>query len=188
MLTRWLDLLIAVSLEFCMVFWAASAVADWHHASQGEAPAVASLFLLGMATSRFLAAPITRRLAAPRTLILACVAVAAAGFALFWSGPSLALAGAGLVVTGLGVALLYPTTVSRVVAAWPYAPDRAAARAALASGLAIGGAPFLLGRLSDATGLRTAYLIVPALLAVLAVRAVMAGRDYAISASAERVT
>jgi MFS family permease len=174
LLGRWLDVLLAVSVEFCMVFWAASAVADWHHAPPGLAPAVASVFLVGMAVSRSLAAPITRRLTGPRTLVLTCVVVAAAGFALFWSAPTLALAAAGLAVAGLGVALLYPTTVSRVVAAWPHAPDLAAARAALASGLAIGGAPFLLGRLSDATGLRVAYLIVPALLLPLALRSATA--------------
>ena len=82
----------------------------------------------------------------------------------------LALAAAGLLVAGLGVALLYPTTISRVIAAWPHAPDRAAARAALGSGLAIGGAPFLLAQMSDAIGLRAAFLIVPALLLVLAAR------------------
>ena len=172
LLGRWLDVLLAVSVEFCMVFWAPSAVADWHHAPPGLAPAVASLFLAGMAVSRSLAAPITRRLTGPRALVLTCVVVAAAGFALFWSAPTLALAATGLAVAGLGVALLYPTTVSRVVAAWPHAPDLAAARAALASGLAIGGAPFLLGRLSDATGLRAAYLLVPALLLLLALRRV----------------
>jgi fucose permease len=101
-------------------------------------------------------------------------AVAAVGFAVFWASPTLALAAAGLAVTGLGIALLYPTTVSRVVAAWPHAPDRAAARSVLASGLAIGVAPFVLGRLSDTTGLRTAYLIVPALLLLMALRGVQA--------------
>ena len=60
--------------------------------------------------------------------------------------------------------------MSRVVAAWPHAPDRAAARAALGSGIAIGGAPFLLAQLSDAIGLRAAFLIVPTLVLVLVVR------------------
>ena len=170
MLARWVELVLAVSVEFCMVFWAASALADWHHASAGQAAAVASLFLVGMATGRLLAGPVTRRLGGTRALVLACVAAAGAGFALFWVGPSLVLSGAGLAVTGLGVALLYPTTVNRVVGAWPDAPDRAAARAALGSGLAIAAAPFLLGRLSDTIGLRSAYLIVPALLLLLAIR------------------
>jgi predicted MFS family arabinose efflux permease len=167
---RWLDLLLAVSVEFCLVFWAASAFIAWDHASASQGAALASLFLVGMAVARALSARIIRLVPDPRTLVLLCAAVAAAGFAIFWSAPSLIVAAAGLLVAGLGVALLYPTTVSRVVAAWPHAPDRAAARAALASGVAIGGAPFLLAQMSDATGLRTAFLIVPVLLLVLAIR------------------
>jgi hypothetical protein len=170
MLGRWVDLLVAVSVEFCMIFWAASAFIAWYHASPSQAPALASLFLVGMATVRGLSAPIIRRIPNPRILVEVCAACAAAGFALFWAAPTLVLAAAGLLVAGLGVALLYPTTVSRVVAAWPHKPDRAAARAALGSGIAIGGAPFLLAQLSDAIGLRAAFLIVPALLLVLAAR------------------
>ena len=141
LLGRWLDLLLAVSVEFCLVFWAASAFIAWDRASLSQAPALASLFLVGMATARALSVRIIRRMPDPRLLILACAATAMAGFALFWGAPTLTLAAAGLLVTGLGVALLYPTTVSRVIAAWPQAPDGAAGRAALASGLAIGIAP-----------------------------------------------
>ena len=170
MLGRWVDVLVAVSIEFCVVFWAASALIAWDHASLSLAPALISLFLLGMATARALSVQIIRRIPNQRALILACTGVATAGFALFWAAPTLTFAAAGLLVVGLGVALLYPTTVSRVVAAWPHAPDLAAARAALASGLAIGGAPFLLAQLSDVIGLRMAFFIVPALLLVLAIR------------------
>ena len=172
LLGPWVDVLVAVSVEFCFVLWSPSALIEWNHASLGQAPALASLFLVGMAVGRGLAAPITRRLRATRLLMLACTGVAAAGFALFWAAPNVLLAAGGLLVAGLGVALLYPTTVSRVVAAWPHAPDRAAAWAALASGLAIGVAPFALARLSDVAGMRTAYLIVPVLLIVLAARGV----------------
>jgi MFS family permease len=171
MLGPWTDVLLAVSAEFCMVFWAPSALADWHQATPDQAPAVAALFLVGMAGGRALAAPVTRRLPTARAVLLAGSGLAAAGFAVFWAAPTLALAGVGLLLAGLGVALLYPATVSRAVAAWPHAPDRAAARAALASGLAIGGAPYLLARLADATGLRPAYLLVPVLLLGLAVHA-----------------
>ena len=69
------------------------------------------------------------------------------------------------------MALLYPVTLSRLVSAWPHDQDRAAARGALASGVAIGGAPLVLARLADTTGLRAAYLIVPVLLAALALHA-----------------
>lgn len=170
LLGRWFDVLVAVSVEFCVVFWAASAVIAWDHASRSQAAALISLFLLGMATARALSVQIIRRIPNQRALILASIGVAAVGFALFWAAPALVFAAAGLLAIGLGVGVLYPTTVSRVVAAWPHAPDVAAARAALASGLAIGGAPFLLAQLSDVIGLRTAFFIVPALLLVLAIR------------------
>jgi MFS family permease len=175
MLGRWLDLVLAVSVEFCMVFWAASAFIAWDRATLSQAPALASLFLVGMATARALSAQIIGRIPDQRALILTCVAAALAGFALFWAAPTLTLAAAGLLLTGLGVALLYPTTVSRVIAAWPHAPDRASARAALGSGLAIGLAPFVLAQVSDRIGLRAAFLVVPVLLLVLAVRG---GRVY----------
>jgi fucose permease len=167
---RWLDLVVAVSVEFCFVFWAAAAFIAWAHASLSQAPALASLFLVGMAVARALSARIIRQIPDQRTLLLVCVAAATVGFTLFWAAPTLTLAAAGLLVAGLGVALLYPTTVSRVIAAWPQAPDRAAARAALGSGVAIGVAPLLLAQISDAIGLRAAFLIVPALLLVLALR------------------
>ena len=172
LLGPWIDVLLAVSVEFCMVFWSAIALADWQGAAAGQAPAVAALFLFGMAAGRAVATPVTARLPSVSALLLTGCGVAAAGFAVFWAAATLPLAGAGLLLAGLGVALLYPTTVSRVVAAWPQAPDRAAARAALASGLAIGGAPYLLARLADGVGLRQAYLVVPVLLLALAARAV----------------
>lgn len=176
MLGRWVDLLVAVSVEFCFVFWAASALIAWDHTSLSQAPALASVFLVGMATGRALSAAVMHRIRDPQVLMLACIACAAGGFALFWAAPALTLAVLGLLVAGLGVALLYPATVSRVVSAWPYAADRAAARAALASGLAIGGAPLLLAQLSDRVGLRGAFLIVPVLLLVLAFRMGVARR------------
>ncbi len=170
MFGRWVDLVLAVSVEFCMVFWAASAFIAWDHASLSQAPALASLFLVGMAAARGMSAMIIRRVPDQRVLMLACTGVAAAGFALFWAAPALALAAAGLLMAGLGVALLYPTAITRLIAAWPSTPDKAAARAALGSGIAIGGAPFLLAQLSDTFGLRTAFLIVPVLIVVLALR------------------
>ncbi len=167
--SRWLDLVLAVSVEFCMVFWAASAFIDWDRASSGQAPALASLFLVGMATARALSARIIRRIPGQRFLILVCTAAALAGFTVFWAGTILTLAALGFFVAGLGIALLYPTTLGRVISAWPQAQDLAAARAALGSGLAIGIAPFLLAQISDATGLRIAFLVVPVLLLLLAV-------------------
>jgi MFS family permease len=167
-LPRWIALLLAISVEFCLVFWAAAAFTEWHGAGPAAAPVLAAMFLLGMALVR---AASSRLIAGrhPLLVILAACGVALLGFTAFWALPNTLGAAAGLLVAGGGVALLYPAALARLVAAWPQDRDRAAARGALASGVAIGGAPFLLAALSDAFGLRMAYLIVPGLLIVLAI-------------------
>jgi len=167
---RWVDVLLAVSVEFCLVFWAAAAFQEWHGADIAAAAAFSAAFLLGMAVARTAASRLTAG-RHPLAVVLTGCAVAAVGFVAFWAGPGTAAAVAGLLLAGTGVALLYPVTLSRLVAAWPHDQDRAAARGALASGVAIGGAPLLLARLADNAGLRTAYLIVPVLLTALALHA-----------------
>ncbi len=167
LLLRWIALLFAISAEFCLVFWAADAFAEWHGVGPAAAPVLAAMFLLGMAVVRAGSSRLTAGRHPQRVILVAC-GVAVTGFAAFWAWPDVVGAAIGLLVAGGGIALLYPAGMARVVAAWPNDRDRAAARAALASGVAIGGAPFLLAALSDAFGLRAAYLIVPGLLIALA--------------------
>ena len=169
-MARWLDILISVGAEFCMVFWAASAFRDWHGASDDLAAALTAVFLLGMAAARAVATPVTRAVPEAWRLVTGGSLVALIGFALFWAGPSIWVAAAGAVVVGMGLGLQYPVLLPLFVSGYPEAPDRAAARGALASGLAIGGAPLVLAFLSDRLGLHEAYLIVPLLLVVLAIR------------------
>ncbi len=168
LLPRWIVLVLAISVEFCLVFWAADAFGEWHDVGAAAAPVLAAMFLLGMAVVRSASSRLTAG-RHPLAVILTASAVAMIGFAAFWASPSAIGAAIGLLVAGGGVALLYPAALARLIAAWPHDRDRAAARGALASGIAIGGAPFLLAALSDAFGLRAAYLIVPGLLVTLAV-------------------
>jgi MFS family permease len=169
-IARWLDILIAVGAEFCMVFWAASAFRDWHAASDDLAAALTAMFLVGMAAVRAVAQPLTRAVPAAWRLVTGGCTVALLGFALFWVGPSIWIAATGAIVVGLGIGLLYPVLLPLFVSGYPDVPDRAAARGTLASGLAIGGAPLVLAWVSDRLGLHDAYLIVPLLLVLLAVR------------------
>lgn len=169
MLGRWITLLLSISVEFCMVFWVADALDAWHGAGAGLGAALTGLFVAGMAACR----TGSQRLIGdrhPLRVTSASAAVALAGFALFWTAPDIALAAVGLVVMGTGVALLYPLSLARVVAAWPDRPDGAAARAGLASGAAIGVSPLVLAALADLVGLRTAYLLVPCILVGLILR------------------
>jgi MFS family permease len=169
MLGRWMTLLLSISVEFCMVFWVADALSAWHGAGAGLGAASTGLFVAGMAASR----TGSQRLIGdrhPLRVTSASAAVALAGFAVFWAAPDIAVAAVGLVVMGAGVALLYPLSLARVVAAWPDRPDGAAARAGLASGMAIGVSPLVLAALADLVGLRTAYLLVPCILVGLILR------------------
>jgi fucose permease len=124
-----------------------------------------------MAVGRASAGPAVRRGGRPDRLLAMAALVGVAGFAVLWTSPA-PLAVAGLLVAGLGVALLYPVILGQALGAWPEQPVRAAARCALASGVAIGTAPLVLGTLADLTALRAAVFVAPALLLVLLARCV----------------
>ncbi|TDB92061.1 MFS transporter [Actinomadura sp. 7K534] len=167
--SRWSDLVLAVGVEFCMVFWAADFLRSVKGLGSGTATTLSAAFVLGMAVGRVAAGPIVRAAGGADRLVVAAAAVGVAGFAVLWAAPA-SVAVAGLLVTGLGVALLYPVILARALAAWPAQPVRAAARCALASGVAIGIAPLALGTLADLTTLRAAVFVAPALLLILLVR------------------
>jgi fucose permease len=71
--------------------------------------------------------------------------------ATFWTGAA-------------GLANLYPLTVSLALGTASDRSEKAGARLSLASGTAILVAPFLLGALADAVGIRAAYTVVPVFL------------------------
>jgi MFS family permease len=123
-----------------------------------------------MAATRAVAQPVTRAVPEAWRLVTGGCLVALAGFVLFWTGPTIWIAAIGAIVVGLGLGLQYPVLLPLFVSGYPDTPDRAAARGTLASGLAIGGAPLVLAWVSDRLGLHDAYLIVPLLLVLLAVR------------------
>ncbi|MEU8309996.1 MFS transporter [Actinomadura sp. NPDC048955] len=166
---RWGDLVLAVGVEFCLVFWAADFLGSVKGLGAGGAATLSAGFVLGMAVGRAAAGPVVRRGGRPDRLLALAAAVGIGGFAVLWASPA-PVAVAGLVVTGLGVALLYPVILGQALAARPSEPAWAAARCALASGVAIGVAPLVLGTLADLTTLRAAVLVAPALLLVLLAR------------------
>ena len=173
--SRWVDVLLVVSVEFCFVIWAVSYLHDVVGLSDSAAPAAGALFGAGMAGGRALAGPVLRRMPHPDMVLASSAVVSLCGFALYWFGGEAAglrvpAALTGLFLAGFGVALLYPVAISQLVAAMPERPAVATARASLASGLAITFAPLLLAGLADSLGLRMAYLIVPALLSGRAAR------------------
>ena len=96
--------------------------------------------------------------------MLLSILLAGAGFLPFWTTSSTWVALAGLFVTGLGIAGLYPLVLSLAIGAAGSDTVQASARATLASGTAILSLPLVLGRLADLAGIRPAYGVVLLLL------------------------
>ena len=172
----WGVLAACIACEFCLTLWAA----DILRSRDGLGPGAASAALTGLVAGMFVGRLVGGRLAlrfGVDPMLYAALAVAAAGFAVFWASTWAPLAIAGLMICGLGVALHYPLGIARAIDAAEGRPDLASARAALAVALAIGVGPFALGALADQIGLHQAFLVVPALLALAAIGVRIGGRS-----------
>ena len=171
----WAALVLAVSVEFCMIYWSADYLEKSAGLAKVDAAQAVSLFLGAMILGRLAGSRLVHRFATAR-VVMASVLVAGAGFALFWLGSQAPVELAGLFVTGLGVASLYPLILSLAIGAADGETDQASARATLASGTAILAFPLVLGRLADLAGIRPAYGVVGVLLIGVFLIVLLTGR------------
>lgn len=160
----WVAILLAVSVEFCMVYWSADYMETGLGMPKAEAAQTVSLFLAGMIGGRMAASRLVQRFT-PYKVATASILVAAAGFLVFWTAGVPLWGAVGLFFTGLGVSSLYPLLLSLAIDASGGNSVQAGARASLASGTAIFTLPLVLGRLADAAGIRSAYGVVILLMA-----------------------
>jgi len=162
----WLCIVLAVSAEFAFLVWGAARLQDSGLRAPAAAAAAAA-FPIGMAAGR-LVAPLLP-VALPLVALGAGLAVAAA---LAVAAPlSAPLVTAAMAAAGLGIAVLYPVMLARLMRTPGLGPDRGAALGAAASGTAALASPILLDRLAGPAGLRHAFLVVaPLLLVLLALR------------------
>jgi fucose permease len=130
----------------------------------GAAQAV-SLFLAGMIIGRVAGSRLAVRFGV-HAFVTASLFIAAAGFLAYWTAAAPLFGMAGLFVTGLGVASLYPLILSLAIGSAGGGTVQASAFSSLASGVAIFFLPLILGRLADAFGIHRAYVLVLLLLAI----------------------
>lgn len=171
----WLAIVLAVSVEFCMIFWSADYLENVLGMVKASAAQAVSLFLGGMILGRWAGSRLVQRFSTPR-VVLASVVVATVGFLAFWRTENVFIGLTGLLLAGLGVASLYPLLLSLAIGAADGNTVQAGARATLASGTAILALPLILGRLADAVGIRSAYSIVLVLLVGVFLISQLAGR------------
>ncbi|MFD9737670.1 MFS transporter [Umezawaea sp. NPDC059074] len=163
----WLFLLCAV-VELSMTFWASEHLRLHTGMSQPVATMTITLMLVGIAAGRGVGAWLARRITEDR-LLLGSISLNLAGFAAFWFASSPVVAGVGMALCGLGIAMQFPLTVSRAIARSGGKPDLALSRIAISEGIAAASGPFLLGLLAEHVSMHYAFLLVPALLLVAAV-------------------
>jgi fucose permease len=160
----WAAIVLAVSVEFCMIFWSADYLEHALGLVKADAAQAVSFFLAAMIAGRLIGSRLVRRFTR-RAVVFSSVLVAGAGFLIFWTAGSRFSGLSGLFISGLGVANLYPLLLSQAISAADGKTVQAGARATLASGTAILALPLALGRLADAVGIRPAYGLVILLLA-----------------------
>jgi len=164
----WVVLVLVVSLEFAVVFWGSTLVATQTGAGTALATTAAAAFVVGMVLGRgIVATGIGRRTTRTRLMTVALIVVVV-GIGGAWQATSVALSAGSLFLAGLGVGPLYPVGVAFSLSLASSAPDAAAARTTLASGVAILSAPFILAVAAERVGLVSAW----PLLAVIALAAI----------------
>jgi predicted MFS family arabinose efflux permease len=160
-------LMSCVAVEFCTTYWIGDLLHDRTGVPSRVGAALVSVVIVGMAIGRALASRLTR-LAGVDALLGGTILVAATGWLVMWLATDVRVAAVGLLITGLGLALQFPLSISRLMAVSSGRLDAATGWASLGAGLASGVAPFVLGALADAVGPHTGFLLVPGLLVVAA--------------------
>jgi MFS family permease len=158
----WATVLFSVAIEWCMIFWGADFLEKVVGLSKIDASTLMTLFFVGTAAARLIGSRLARIMPSARLLVVA-LAITLGGFLLFWLAPVAPLNVVGLFVTGLGVANLYPLTLSVTTSLAPERANIASARTSMASGLAILVGPQILGAVADQLGINRAYGVVPLL-------------------------
>jgi fucose permease len=102
-------------------------------------------------------------------LLWGVIGLTIVGFPLFWLANLPIVNIIGLFLMGLGIANLFPLSLTIAIDASAGQTDAASARATLGSGLAILTLPLVLGRVADAVGVRSAFVVEAILLLVLVV-------------------
>jgi fucose permease len=178
----WVAIVLAVSVEFCMIFWSADYLENSLGMLKVDAAQAVSLFLAAMIVGRLAGSRLVHHFSV-HSVIIASILVAGAGFLVFWTANNPLLGLGGLFVTGLGVASLYPLILSLAIGVANNDTVQASARATLASGTAILTLPLVLGRLADILGIRPAYGVVAILLLTVFLIILVTGRNIPVCQS-----
>ncbi len=154
----------SISSAFAISFWAAALLRD----RVGSTAAIATLSIVaygvGMAIGCWYGGMVLKRFKLDHQL-MGIIALQLIGFIIFWFSHLLLLSILALFIIGLGSSIQLALSSIRLIGLSDGRPDLAIGLSSQAVGLAIAGAPLILGLLGDHIGISRAYLMVPALIA-----------------------
>lgn len=162
----WLVVFFGVSVEWAIGFWCMTYLLGLPGGSRSLAAAGTVLLGLSSVAGRFVSSRIGHRMPEMR-LVIIVMAITLVGFPLYWLRASVPLTFLGLALCGFGVSNFYPLGLSLALSHAPGNAARASSLVPVASGSAIGLAPFLLGRLADVADIRLAMLYIPVGIAII---------------------
>jgi len=161
----WIGFVACISSEFATSFWAAALVIDRTNATPAISTLVIAALGSGMGLGRWYWGKILKRWTLD-TQLKTIIGIQFVGFAVLWFSHNLVLSFFSLLVAGLGISSQFALASLRLIGLSNHRPDLAIGKSSLAAGVAIGGAPFLLGLLGDHLGISRAYIMVPVLIAI----------------------
>lgn len=158
----WACLVCLLGIEFSMTMWTPAFLIERTGLDAPLATASVSVTLLGIMHGRFVFARLAsvERLDA---LLVVAILLTLAGFVVFWSATTAAVAVPALFIIGLGISGHYPLSLARMIHSSKNMTDRATASASVGMGLALALAPITLGSLGDGLGIIPAMMLVPVL-------------------------
>ncbi|MFN8554466.1 MAG: MFS transporter [Candidatus Obscuribacterales bacterium] len=180
----WLVILLGCASEWSIVFWSPDFLQNAVKMERTLAATAVSAFSIAMMAGRITGSVLSRRLSI-RLLLPAAAVLSLFGFSTFWLAPTAVINVLGLFIAGLGVANMYPLTLSAALGAAPKNLALAASRMNMATGAAGLCAPLILGGIADRAGIFQAYSAV-AIMLTLAVAAIFYANKLATSTENSR--
>lgn len=174
----WCVILLGCASEWSIVFWSPDFLQNAAKMPKPQAAAAVSAFFIAMMAGRILGSALSRRLNI-RVLLPGASVLSLFGFLIFWLAPNSTINVIGLFIAGLGVANMYPLTLSAALGVVPNQVGLAASRMNMATGTAGLCAPLLLGGIADRAGIYQAYAVVAVML-LFAVAAVFWANKLAV--------
>jgi hypothetical protein len=160
----WFAFVACISSEFATSFWASALLKDRVGSTAAVSTVAVVAFGTGMGVGRWYGGHVLKKIKLDSQLSILIV-LQFIGFITFWFSHAMLLSLLALMIVGMGISMQFALSAIRLVGFSENRPDLAVGRSSLGAGIAIAGAPFLLGFLGDNFGISRAYIMVPVLIA-----------------------